>query len=553
MADPTGYYNPGASQFASAVPPAAVLQAMGISQWDPSQYGWDPINGILTDRSNGSSLNFGNGGADPSLGTNVVSPDGSVQNFAQGTTPVFSDVGNGTAFGLPTADAYKWYADQKSGNQKDFLAAAAGLIGGPLLAGALSGAGGAVGDAGAAGGAGAGSAAGGGAGATTFGLDPLTAGFGSTITGGEIGGSSSFLGSILGPAGGAAGLGSTAPAVGDALSSVGSGGGSVNSPVSAGPDPDMMAGGALSASGLPDWLKSILPYSSLIGGGLGLIDSLLQPDSKTTTQGGTSQSVQQSQLQLPSQITGAAGTALDRANELLGKGRQFAPLPSVIARATDNIGNLGQNTAPTTSSFANGANINPYLDTEFNAAADSTQNRLGTEFAAAGQSMSPQHQGARSQELQTLAAGIFGPGYENAYNRQYGAQEAGVQRGLTQADSNLNRTLQAAPLALQLGQYQQGQTQQQLDSPTTSLDQYIGQLGGLSPYYPGTQTQSQATNQNGSVTQPLYNNPVLGALGGASLGGYLGNLYAPQQAQQPQQQGQNMQIQPYAQNPYAYM
>jgi hypothetical protein len=126
---------------------------------------------------------------------------------------------------------------------------------------------------------------------------------------------------------------------------------------------------------LPSWLQSLLPYSSLIGGGLGLVDSLLQPDQKTTTQGGTSNSTNTSSLQLPSQLTGGAGGALDRANQLLSQGYQVAPLGSAFNTAQDQLTNLPQNNAPTTSSFASGANINPYLDMTFNAAADATQNR----------------------------------------------------------------------------------------------------------------------------------------------------------------------------------
>jgi hypothetical protein len=543
----------------SPTPPASVLQAMGI-QWDPSKYSWDPVTGTLTDRTDGGSWNFGNGGADPSLGTNVVTPQGT-QNFAQGTTPIFSDVGNGTPFGLPTADAYKWYADQKSGNQKDFLAAAAGLIGGPLLAGALSGAGGAASATGdvansygissdfLAGGAGE--------------LSPITLPASATYIGsgaasqGALAGIGSSLGagapisSLLttmpnfgATLGGGLGLGGVTSGVGGAsqAGNLFNGGADPNAP------PNLAAPGAQTPGGyglpsgtqipnlpganmasLPSWLQSLLPYSSLIGGGLGLVDSLLQPDQKTTTQGGTSNSTNTSSLQLPSQLTGGAGGALDRANQLLSQGYQVAPLGSAFNTAQDQLTNLPQNNAPTTSSFASGANINPYLDMTFNAAADATQNRLATEFANAGQINSPQDQQARSQQLQQLAAGIYGPGYQNAQQLQYGAQESGVTRGLQQQDANINRTLQANPLLQQLGMTQQQQAQAQLNAPATGLNQYIGQLGGLSPYFPGTTNQSQSTNQTGNVTQPLYNNPLSSVAGGAILGNYVGNIFGPQQ------------------------
>lgn len=557
---------------ASPSPPASVLSAMGMSSWDPSRYAWDPTTGVLTFLDGSGSLNFGGastgtdqfapgtGGADPSLGTNVALPGG-MQNFGQGITPI-SDVGNGTATG--TTDPYGWYANQKSGNLDNFLAASAALIGGPLLATSLSGAGAAgaangVGDAGgAAGGAGSGSAFGGGGGTSLFGLNgtaPIT-GTAIDATGSAIGapalfGTSSIPYDALGGAlGGVGSVGSAASGAGSLFSGGADPGASPNLAAPGAQTPggyDLASGtqipnlpGANMASSLPSWLQSLLPYSGLIGSGLGLLDSLTQPNKTTTTQGGTSNSTNTTQLQLPSQLTGAAGTALDRANQLLTNGRQFAPTPYLINATADRLNNLGQNTAPTTSSFASGANINPYLDMTFNAAADSTQNRLGTEFANAGQVNSPQHQGDRSQELQTLAAGIYGPGYQNAQQLQYGAQEAGVSRGLQQQDSNLNRTLQGAQLALPIGSYIQQQQQQQLDAPQANLSTYLGQLGGLAPFFPGTSTQTQATNQTGNVTQPLYNNPITSAVGGGIMGSYYGNLLGGQ----PQQQGQA-----YAQTP----
>jgi hypothetical protein len=305
----TGYFNPGASQFqTAATPPDSVLQAMGI-QWDPSKYAWDPVNGVLTDRSDGGSWNFGNGGADPSLGTNVVTPQGT-QNFAQGTTPVFSDVGNSSPFGLPTADAYKWYADQKNGNQNNFLGAAAGLIGGPLLAGALSGAAagtGAVGDTAASGyGISPGFLGGGGADALIPGGGVLAPAATNTLAGSALAGAglpTSAAGLVdaatLAPGAGVlapgalSGLGGLA---GNAATGGGAGSGSASN---AGPqlqDPNSVTDSILKdASGMAtgiDWAK-LLP--SLIGGGLGLVDSLTQPNSTTKTAGGTSASQETSE------------------------------------------------------------------------------------------------------------------------------------------------------------------------------------------------------------------------------------------------------------------
>lgn len=60
---------------------------------------------------------------------------------------------------------------------------------------------------------------------------------------------------------------------------------------------------------------------------------------------------------------------------------------------------------------------NPYLAQTFNRAADLTRTRLDSEFAGAGRNLGAALP-ARSDELQTLAANIFGPAY---------AQERGIQ------------------------------------------------------------------------------------------------------------------------------
>jgi hypothetical protein len=523
----------------------------------------------------------------PAAGPTQLTPDqiDSIYGAGYSSQPLYHEAFPGYDGTLQSAIQYadaQMNANKNAGLTNLGLALAGGVTGGLLsAAGAAGSAGNAVGDVGAAGGSGAGSAFGGGGGTSLFGLNgtaPIT-GTAIDAAGNAIGAPALFGTSSIPFDGGlaSAGLG----AVGNAAGSAGAGSAASGpSPFSGGADPnaptsladpgaqtpggyDLPSGtqipnlpGANMASSLPSWLQSLLPYSGLIGAGLGLVDSALQPKSTTTTNGGTSNSTNTSTLQLPSQLTGAAGTALDRANQLLGQGQQFAPTPYLLNHTADQLNNLGQNTAPTTSSFASGANINPYLDMTFNAAADSTQNRLGTEFANAGQVNSPQHQGDRSQELQTLAAGIYGPGYQNAQNLQYGAQEAGVSRGLQQQDSNLNRTLQGAQIALPIGSYLQQQQQQQLNAPYTNLSQYIGQVGGLAPFFPGTSTQTQAANQTGNVTQPLYNNPLTSAVGGGVLGSYYGNLLGGQQqgnAANGMQTPQNMQIQPWGgYNQYAY-
>jgi hypothetical protein len=69
---------------------------------------------------------------------------------------------------------------------------------------------------------------------------------------------------------------------------------------------------------------------------------------------------------------------------------------------------------------------------------------------------------------------------------------------------------------LQGGEYLRNVQQDQLNAGNTSFNQYLAQLQGFLPFFPGTQTQN--TSQTGSVTQPLFNNPLAGFLGGAQLG-----------------------------------
>lgn len=221
-------------------------------------------------------------------------------------------------------------------------------------------------------------------------------------------------------------------------------------------------------------------WPALIGGILGAIDARNQPDSMTTSQGGTSTSTYGQTL--PAEITGPAGEALAALQGLFNAGYNVAGIDPASTAAISGL-----------QGFAGGGGINPYLDTVFGAAADATQNRLASEFARAGRNVSASLP-ARSQELQQLAAGIYGPGYEAERQRQFGS---------------------LLPL-LGAGDYLRGIEQQQLDAPTTNLMRYFSGLQGLLPFFPGTQTQS--TEQTGSVTQPLFSNPWAGFLGGAQLG-----------------------------------
>lgn len=333
-------------------------------------------------------------------------------------------------------------------------------------------------------------------------------------------------------------LGMTPAATGSALAGIGTGAAVAGSGIASMLGGAAAAGGSSMSGGLLSNLGAIggtlQDWGPLIGGLLGAVDANNQPDSMTTNQGGTSTST--SGLNLPPELLALAQQGLVDLSGLYGQGYQQAPMSSLITGAQNALTNRGtnsfatganQNTAPTSSMFATGQEINPYLDQVFNAAADSTQNRLASEFANAGRLNTGSHQQSRSQELQNLSAGIYGTGYESERQRQYGAAESGVDRGLTQADSNLarmygatesnlNRDLSAIAPMLATGDYMQQYDQQGLDAQWTNLQQYLSGLQGLSQYFPGTQTQNTA--QTGNVTQPLFNNPLAGFLGGAQLG-----------------------------------
>lgn len=219
---------------------------------------------------------------------------------------------------------------------------------------------------------------------------------------------------------------------------------------------------------------------------LGYLGAKKAPKQQTTTQGGTSFGQQTTATQIDPRLMQGANQALINSGQIAqAGGSPVAPVSSVFGNAVQGLQGYGQQN-------------NPYLQQMFNTAADATQNRQATEFSmsGAGGVNSPSHQQARSQELQTLAASIFGQGFEN----------------------ERNRGLAAAPLQLGAGQYLQQDMQNRMDAPANAVNQQIAQLQGLSPFFPGATTQTQNTNQTGNVTQPLYNNPLAGAAGGAMLG-----------------------------------
>lgn len=517
--------------------------------WDPAKYSWDGATGNLTDRASGSSYDM-RSVPNNSLGSYVVLPGGTARTAESGGAEVPNNIlqGGGPAYYFEPGQGPTFFGNPggSSGNQFFFsndpaaidayqhdaqtrnlqgIAQIAALVGG---AGALASTpwGSSV--------PGGGSAAGlseitlpasvapinnaipftaGAPSAAAFGTGPITSVASGTAANAAASAARAGGGSTLTNPYGSQGA--------DAALTGGTGGGGMFE--------NLLSGG------LGGFLNN---WGPLIGGLLGAIDANNQPDSMTVNQGGTSSSTYGQTL--PEQITGPAGQALSQLQGLFGQGYNVAGADPNTTAALARLQNLGTNpfatggptnTAPTTSSFASGAGINPYLDQVFNAAADSTQNRLATEFANAGGFGSGSHGQARSQELQNLAAGIYAPGYEAERSRQYGAQESGVDRLLAQMEANLGRQygaiegnlgrdLSSIYPMLTGGDYLRNIQQQQNDASYTNLARYLSGLQGVMPFFPGTQTQN--TQQTGSVTQPLFNNPLAGFLGGAQLGSLFG-------------------------------
>jgi hypothetical protein len=175
-----------------------------------------------------------------------------------------------------------------------------------------------------------------------------------------------------------------------------------------------------------------------------------------------------------------------------------------------------------------GGASNPYLDAQFNRAADATQQRLQSGFAGSGRNIEAARPAA-SQELNDLATGIYGGAYENERNRM--AEDLARQRstqfgvaGLAPQIANQDYVdLQALggvggqveDLAGNLMQDQAARWDFSQNAPQMNLDNYIARVTGA---YPG---------QNATQTTPTYRNQGAGALGGAMSGAALGSSFGP--------------------------
>ena len=148
-------------------------------------------------------------------------------------------------------------------------------------------------------------------------------------------------------------------------------------------------------------------------------------------------------------------------NRLFNRGREGSPL-------TDAAGGL---TGATLRGDFLSPDSNPFLAQTFNRAADLTRTRLDSEFAGAGRNLGAARP-ARSEELQTLAADIFGGNFQRERDRQAGA--------VGQAQSLANQDF--------------ADIQAMIDAGGFPVDQFINRLAALIPNAGGT-TQS---------TQPVF-------------------------------------------------
>lgn len=207
---------------------------------------------------------------------------------------------------------------------------------------------------------------------------------------------------------------------------------------------------------------------------------------------------------------------------------------------------------PATSQFGSASNpyasgnpfggaSNPYLDATFNKAADSVQQRLGTQFAGSGRNIEASRP-VNADELNNLATSIYGGAYENERDRQLqyqgqltgiGAQGyenernrmaedieqqrarqfgvAGISPSLANQDYVDLQQLagvggQVEDLSSRLMEDQAARWDFSQNQPQINLDNYIARIGGS---FPGQST---------TMTTPTYRNRAAGALGGAATG-----------------------------------
>lgn len=247
--------------------------------------------------------------------------------------------------------------------------------------------------------------------------------------------------------------------------------------------------------------------------------------------------------------------------QALGLTEQRALNGSGVNNAAQDYAERTLNTSPTSqfgaasNPYASSANPygsvnNPYLDATFNKAADSVQQRLGSQFAGAGRNTEASR-AVNADELTNLSNSIYGGAYENERNRglSYDQQQLGIgaqgyesERDRMAQDLDRQRSMQfgVAGLAPQLanqdyidlqalggvggqvedlaGRLMEDQAARwdfSQNAPQMNLDNYIARITGA---YPG---------QNATQTTPTYRNRTAGAAGGALAGAQMGSQIYP--------------------------
>jgi hypothetical protein len=210
----------------------------------------------------------------------------------------------------------------------------------------------------------------------------------------------------------------------------------------------------------------------------------------------------------------------------LGRTEQRALSGSPVNQAAQNYATGVLSSTPT-SQF--GGASNPYLDAQFNRAADQVQNRIQSGFAGSGRNIEAGRPLA-AQEMNDLATGIYGGAYENERNRM--AQDLSQQRALQFSTAGLAPQLanqdyvdinalqgvggQVEDLTGRLMEDQAARFDFSQNAPQINLDNYLQRLGMLA---------GGAGNTSSAMT-PTYRNRAAGALGGATAGAGLASTLA---------------------------
>lgn len=292
----------------------------------------------------------------------------------------------------------------------------------------------------------------------------------------------------------------------------------------------------------------------------------LQGNLAPPSPGGTTQQAQQLGIIRAMQgnpLLGGAQNVLsgiyeEQTNPAISYAQQFASGNQPINPASTILGNLsvgsGQGSgAKTLLSAARGEFLgqNPYAQDQFSNIANEIQDRVNSQFGAAGRGGSGMHAATTAREIGRAGANFFGNLYNQERANQLGAagQIFGAQLPAAQALGNLGLAGQQQQLQGigMLGSLSQGDVAQQLQAagmaPTLGAADWgdIGQLANIGQQqdYAAAQQSPYAQLQNylglvqpigalgSQSSQPIYQNTgaglLGGALGGAGLGQTLGS------------------------------